>query len=96
MSRVYYEPESDMWVHADTGNKIRSWDVRNTEPHRSELIKRGGGPGALPSKNASRISGPGTEIGTVDSNEGTVPIPPTNPNAEEEYVDEILAEANYA
>ena len=96
MSRVYYEPENDMWVHADTGNKIRAWDVRNTEPHRSEIAKRGGGLGTMHSKNAERIAGDVTEPGTVESNPGEVPIPPTNPRAEEEYVEEILSEGNYA
>lgn len=95
-SRVYYVPEDDMWVHADTGFKIKAWDVRNTEPHRSEIAKRGGGVGHMYSKTAERISGDVSEPGTVMRNDGEVPIPPTNPDAEESYVNEILASANYA
>ena len=95
MARVYLDAEKDQWVHADTGNRIGAWDVRNTEPHRSELERRGALEAHIPSKNAERIAGPGTEPGTVDPNAGTVPIPPNNPAAEEEYVEEILRTMNY-
>jgi hypothetical protein len=95
MSRVYYDPDNDQWVHADTGNRISAWEVRNTEPHASEIAKRGGS-STMFSKNASRVEGNFSEPGTVQENEGLVPIPPTNPHAEEEYVEEILTHTNYA
>jgi hypothetical protein len=96
MSRVYLDAEKNQWVHADTGNRIGAWEVRNTEPHKTEVEKRGGGIGQLPTKNVDRISGDVTLPGTVQSNPGMAPIPATNPAAEEEYVEEILSEANYA
>lgn len=95
MSRVYLDVDTNQWVHADTGNRIGAWDVRNTEPHRSEVAKRGGGPAHL--YGAERIAGDVTEPGTVGHQEKVeVPIPPSNPQAEEEYVEEILSQANYA
>jgi hypothetical protein len=96
-TRVYYDPDTDMWIHADTGFKIRAWDVRNTEPHASEIKKRQG--------RTSLNLGYGERIaGAVTSQEGRrtvdepeeVPIPPSNPQAEEDYVNEILSQANYA
>jgi hypothetical protein len=95
MSRVYLDAEKNQWVHADTGNRIDAWQVRNQEPHRSELEKRGAITGKLYSRNATRIAGDVSEPGTVGPNPGEVPIPPTNSAAEEEYIEEILSEANY-
>lgn len=97
MSRVFVDADTAQWVHADTGNQIGTWEVRNQEPHRSAIEKRAG-KSTVHMGYSERIAGPGTAPGTVDDyGDSDAPVPPENfMKAEEEYVDEILRSGNYA
>jgi hypothetical protein len=100
MARVFVDPDTAQWVHADTGNRIGTWEVRNQEPHHSEILRRCGNTGINTKYgNSERIAGDYTLPGTIDPGQrtGQTPIVPENFTAvEEQYVEELLAQANYA
>lgn len=91
MARVYLDPDTNEWVHADTGARIDAWAIRNQEPHKSAVEKLAG-PSTIHTPYSERIAGPNTTPGTVDDpGEGDTPIPPENyTKAEEEYVEKLL------
>lgn len=99
MARVLIDSDTGNWVHADTGNQISAWAVRNTEPHASELKRRIGGHDTLTPGYGERIAGDVTDQDGRRSIDQPmeVPIVPTvdATRAEEQYVEEILAVQNY-